>query len=362
MKTIKFVGKEIWEKNFAAAVRQNVNNYFKEKGISTKGNFTLFTQTFAMFSLYLAPFVVMLTVAMSAWLALGLLIVMGIGMAGIGMCVMHDAVHGSFSSKAWVNKLMGSSMYLLGSNVFNWKIQHNVMHHAYTNIDGYDEDIVAKGPIRLSEFSPLKKIHRYQYIHAFLFYGLMSITKLTNDFGQLAFYNKEGITNKFNIKPSLEYTRMVIIKAMYLFLFIGLPMLITGFAWWQILVGFFIMHWTAGFILSTIFQMAHIVEGTEQFKADADGVIHTEWAVNEVKSTSDFARNNWLLNWYAGGLNFQIEHHLFPNICHVHYRKIAPIVERTAREFGLSYNLKPSFAHAFGSHVRRLKMLGQRRY
>lgn len=359
MKQIKFVSHESWQKQFSAAVRQNVNQYFTDNGISTKGNFTLFTQTAANLSFYLVPFILLLLIPMSAWIALPLVILMGIGMAGIGMCVMHDAVHGSYSTKDWVNKLMSGTMYLLGSNVFNWKVQHNMMHHAFTNIDGYDEDIAVKGPIRLSQFAPLRKIHRYQYIDAFLFYGLMTIQKLTKDFSQLATYNREGITKKYQLNPALEYTKMVIVKLLYLFIFVGLPMILTGFAWWQVVVGFFIMHWTAGCILSTIFQMAHVVEGTSQFKVGADGIVNAEWAVHEVRTTADFARGNLFLNWYIGGLNFQIEHHLFPNICHVHYRKIAPIVEKTAKEFGLTYNLKPGFLSALASHIRRLKELGQ---
>jgi linoleoyl-CoA desaturase len=359
MKTIKFVGDNASQKEFVVALRNNVNAYFKDKAISTKGNMTLVLQTIVMLSCYIVPFVFLLTIPINAWIGLLLMIVMGIGAAGIGMCVMHDAVHGSYSAKDWVNKLMGSTMYLLGSNVFNWKVQHNILHHAYTNIDGYDEDIGARGPIRLSEYAPLKKIHRYQYIHAFLFYGLMTISKLTKDFTQLVKYNKEGITQKHHINPVFEYTKMVTVKLVYLFVFIGLPIIITDFSWWQVLLGFFIMHWTTGCILSTIFQMAHVVEGTEQLKPDKDGVIHCEWAVHELRTTSDFARRNLFLNWYVGGLNFQIEHHLFPNISHVHYRKISPIVERTAKEFGINYNLKDSFIKAFGSHVRRLEELGR---
>jgi linoleoyl-CoA desaturase len=359
MQTIKFSSDEAWQKQFAAAVRQNVNKYFKDKGISIKGNFVLFTQTVAMLAFYIVPLVILLTMPMSAWLGLPLVVIMGIGMAGVGMCVMHDAVHGSYSGKEWLNKIMGGTMYLLGSNVFNWKIQHNVMHHAYTNIQGYDEDIAVSTFIRLSQFAPAKKFYRYQYIHAFFFYGLLTISKLTNDFFQLARYNKTGITRKFNVNPVMEYAKMVVVKILYLFVFIGLPLLITGFTWWQVLLGFFIMHWTAGFIMSTIFQMAHVVEGAKQFQPDNEGIIHTEWAVNEVLTTSDFARNNWLLNWYAGGLNFQIEHHLFPNICHVHYHNIAPIVEKTANEYGLFYNLKPSFLNALTSHITRLKELGR---
>lgn len=359
MKTIKFTSEEAWQKKFAAAVRSNVNKYFKENGISTKGNFILLTQTVGMLSLYIIPFVLLLTISMNVWISILMVVIMGIGMAGIGMCVMHDAVHGSYSSKEWVNKIMGGTMYVLGSDVFTWKVQHNMMHHAYTNIDGFDEDIAGKGPIRLSQYAPLKKIHRYQYIHAFFFYGLMTIAKLINDFTQLSRYNKEGITEKYNISPVKVYTKMVLVKFIYLFTFIGLPILFTGYTWWQVLLGFFIVHWTAGCILSTIFQMAHVVEGAQQFRPDANGVIHADWAVHELRTTADFARNNLFLNWYIGGLNFQIEHHLFPNICHVHYRKIAPIVESTAREFNVTYNLKPSFLEALRSHIRRLKFLGK---
>ncbi len=359
MTTIKFISDESWKKKFSAALRHNVNEYFRENGISTKGNFTLVTQTVAMLALYIVPFIVLLGSPVNGWIGFLLVVVMGIGLAGIGMCIMHDAVHGSYSDKEWVNKLMGWTMYLLGSNVFNWKIQHNIMHHAYTNIDGYDEDIGAKGPLRLSKFAPLRKIHRLQYIDAFFFYGLMTITKLTKEFSQLLRYNREGITKRYGINPYMEYAKMVTVKLIYLFIFIGLPIIFSGFAWWQVLLGFFIMHWTAGCILSTIFQMAHVVEGTMQFKPDANGIINDEWTVHELKTTSDFARNNHFLNWYIGGLNFQIEHHLFPNVCHVHYRKIAPIVERTAKEFGIEYNLKPSFLNALGSHIRRLKQLGR---
>lgn len=240
----------------------------------------------------------------------------------------------------------------------NWKIQHNILHHTYTNIEGSDDDIESRGPIRLSENAPLRKIHRYQYIHAFFFYGLLTIFKIFRDFTQLAHYNKTGITQRYFARPRKEYLKMIMIKTAYLFLFIGLPILITHFTWWQVIVGFLIMHLVAGFILSTVFQMAHVVEGAEQPMPDIDGIIHHEWIVHELLTTSDFARNNRLLNWYIGGLNFQIEHHLFPYICHVHYRKLAPIIERTANEFGFYYNLKPTFRSALASHVRRLKELG----
>ena len=359
MKELKFVARDKQQKEFAAAVRSRVGNYFKEKGISTKGNSTMIIKSIAMLCFYLVPFVMILTIPMNTWIAMLLTIVMGFGMAGIGMSVMHDAEHGAYSEKEWLNKLMGNTMYLLGSNVFNWKIQHNTFHHAYTNVEGFDEDIAIRGPIRLSEHSPYKRFHRTQYIHAFFFYGLLTISKLIKDFQQLAAYNRAGVTRKYHIKPTFEYAKMVIFKIAYLAVFIGLPVLFTNFNWWQILLGFFIMHWTAGCILSTVFQMAHVVEGAEQPLPNSEGIINNEWAVHQIRTTSSFARDNLFLNWYVGGLNFQIEHHLFPNVCHIHYRNISPIVEQTAKEFGYTYNLKPTFLKALASHIKRLKELGK---
>lgn len=358
MKILKFISSDTHQKQFAAALRKNVYDYFKDRGISTKGNAAMVIQTIVMLSIYIVPFVVVLTVPLSIGLAVLMAVLAGIGMAGIGMCIMHDAVHGSYSNKPWLNKLLGGTMYLLGSNVLNWKIQHNMLHHTYTNIEGYDMDIASKGPIRLSEYAPVRKIHRYQYIHAFFFYGLMTMSKLTKDFVQLAEYSKAGLTGQYSVSPRFEYAKMVFVKALYLFVFIGLPVLFTPFTWWQVVIGFFIMHWTAGCILSTVFQMAHVVEGAKQLLPNKDGVIEMEWVVHELQTTSDFARHNLFLNWYIGGLNFQIEHHLFPNIAHIHYRNIAPIVEKTAREFGFVYNIKPTFRNAFFSHIRRLRELG----
>jgi linoleoyl-CoA desaturase len=292
-------------------------------------------------------------------LAIVLLVVTGIGMAGIGMSVMHDAVHGSYSSKKWVNSLMGATIYLLGSCKTTWMTQHNYLHHSYTNITGYDEDIETKGFVRLSQHARWRKYHRLQHLYAFLFYGLMTLAKFIGDFTQLIKYRKKQLPHAVKGNPAYELIRISATKAIYLAVAIGLPILVTDYTWWQVLIGFAIVHLTGGMIMSTIFQMAHVVEGTDQPLPDSEGLIHNDWMVHQLSTTSDFARTNKLLGWYIGGLNFQIEHHLFPNICHVHYKRIAPIVQRTAREFGFTYNVKLTFAEALQSHLRTLKRLGK---
>ncbi len=356
--TIHFKSNLPEEKQFWKALRKNVNTYFETNNISPKANTEMVIKTIMMMLAYFIPLCCVFYLPSSILTGLILVIIIGFAKAGIGMSVMHDALHGAYSSKKWVNKLVGSSMYMIGSNVFNWKIQHNIYHHAYTNIDGLDEDIQTRWIIRLSEYTPLKPIHRFQHIYAFVLYGLMTFSMLISDVTQLISYNKQGLTQKHGGKSKNELGKMLAVKFIYLFIMIALPLLITDYRWWQVLIGFTIMHWIAGFILSLVFQLAHIVEGAHQHEGHGTVDVENEWAVHQMLTTADFAPKNRLLNWYVGGLNFQVVHHLFPHICHVHYPKLAIIVAQTAAEYGISYNIKPTLTSAIQSHIVRMKELG----
>jgi linoleoyl-CoA desaturase len=358
MKTIKFVNKD--KGVFTATLRKNVNDYFQKKGISQKGNWTMLLKALAMMTLYFGSFVMLLIFPMSSWLIFPISILMGIGMSGIGMSVMHDAVHGSFSNFNWLNKLFGTSMYFIGGNTFNWKVQHNLLHHTYTNIEGFDEDIDPKGVLRLSTQSKLKKVHRYQHVYAFFLYSLMTLSRTVNEFKQLNRYNKKGITRQQGSTPRKEMIKLALTKAAYLMVFLVLPMLIAPFSWWLVLLGFLTMHLTAGMFMTIVFQMAHLVEEAEQPLPNGQGVIENEWAVHELETTANFSRKSRIFGWMIGGLNYQVEHHLFPYISHIHYRAISPIVKQTALEFGVRYNENKTFFGAIGSHIRMLKKLGRK--
>jgi linoleoyl-CoA desaturase len=358
MGKLKFKGNKEVDKLFWKTLKENVYAYFYEHQLSVKGNGVMWLKTLVMYTLYLAPLAVILCLPLSVMFTLFLVSMMGIGKAGIGMSVMHDGLHGSYSTHKWVNRLAGASMYLIGSNVFNWKIQHNIYHHAYTNITGLDEDIQTRWIIRLSEHTPLKPIHKYQHVYALFLYSLMTFSMLVGDITQLIGYNKSGITKQHQAKPAQEMMIALGVKFVYLFVMLGLPLLFTDYQWWQVLIGFTIMHLVAGFIFSIVFQMAHIVEGASQPLAEDGGINHTEWAVHQLQTTVNFAPNNRLLNWYVGGLNFQVEHHLFPQICHIHYKNISPIVKQTAEEFGIPYHSIPTLQASLVSHTKRLKELG----
>ena len=358
MESVKFVRQNIKEREFAYEVRKRVRAYFKDNNISIYGNFNMYLKSVVILAIYLVPFFMLLTRPVSPWTALGLAVIMGIGEAGVGMSIMHDGVHHAYSSKKWVNDLASSTMFLLGSNIFNWKIQHNIKHHTFTNIFNYDPDISNLKIIRLCQYGPLKKYHRFQHFYAFPLYGLMTFARLFGEIGVLLDYNRKGITIEQNVDPTWQLVKLIAIKIIYFTAIIGLPLYFTEFAFWQILIGFIALHVTAGMIMSTVFQMAHVVEGTDQFLVDKDQQIKNDWLVHQLNTTSDFGRKNGLFSWYIGGLDFQIEHHIFQNICHVHYPAIASIIKETAEEYGFTYNLKPNVFSALASHFRRLKELG----
>ena len=344
---------------FFKTLNKRVNAYFKENELKRTGNWKLYTKAVIMFGLFLAPLIVILTVSMPQWAMLLLTLVIGIGMAGVGMNVMHDSNHESFSNKKWVNKMMGSSMYILAGNVYNWKVQHNVLHHTFTNIPGYDEDIDAGRIIRFSKNTKWLKIHKFQKYYSFFLYGLLTINwAITTDFRQMHKYLKRKLSYGKFPNPATEWTTLIVTKIIYYLLWIVLPLLLLDIAWWKVLIGFFVMHYTAGIILSIVFQLAHIVPMAEMPLPDKEGNLEHTWAVHQLYTTANFAPNNKFISWYTGGLNHQVEHHIFPHISHIHYEKIAKIVKETALEFNLPYNEYKTFTKAIIEHFNQLKTLG----
>ena len=347
-------------KTFTQEINKRINDYFKSNNISRYANTEMVIKTIFMFSLYLVPFFIMLSGTVSYPMVLLLYVVMGFGISGIGLSVMHDANHGSYSRKKWINKILGYSLNILGGNATNWIIQHNVLHHTYTNIDGLDEDISPRGIMRFSPHTERKSIHKYQHIYAWFLYSLMTISwVLMKDIMQLQRYSKGGLLKKQNISEFRAWSWLIFSKIAYLGYTVALPVILTPLLLWQAILGLLIMHFISGFVLAIIFQPAHVNESAEFPLLNSKGEVVDQWADHQMKTTMNFAQRNKILSWYVGGLNYQIEHHLFPNICHVHYRKLSKIVKETAKEYGLPYLEKTTFTEAVIDHARLLKKLGK---
>lgn len=356
---VRFISKnkQAREGLFFFTVKERVNNYFKEHNISCHANMEMVSKTLLLLTSLVGLYACILSGKFSITALFLMALLLGAVKAFIGFNVCHDAIHGGYSSNKNVNKLLGLIFNIIGANVYVWSITHNVVHHTYTNIPGHDEDIdVAPGMIRLSPDEKLKPAMRYQHWYAFPLYGLASLSWVfRKDFKK--FFQKKIGQIENNHKP-IEYFNLFFFKLLYYTLFIILPLVFLNITWWQFLIGFISMHFLKGLVLGVIFQLAHVVENTSYPRTNSENNIEEAWAIHQMQTTADFARNNKLLSYFVGGLNFQIEHHLFPKICHVHYAKIAPIVEATAKEFGVPYIHNETFFMAIKSHYKMLKKFG----
>jgi linoleoyl-CoA desaturase len=345
-------------REFSQSVKERVNAYFDDNGISRHANAQMIIKTLALVSLYVVAYLLIMMGNFPLWVMWMLCIVMGIGMAGIGFSVSHDALHGAYSSNDKVNTALGLTFDLLGANGYIWKITHNVVHHTYTNIHQHDEDLEVAEFIRLSPHSEYKPIHRLQHILAFPAYSFATVFwAFIKDY---KYFFKEHLgpyENKSH--PLKEWVILIVTKILYYTYTIALPLMLLDITFIQWLIGFMSLHMVAGIILGVIFQLAHVVEQTDHPQPDENAHIDNHWLIHEMETTANFARDNKLLCWYVGGLNFQIEHHLFPKVCSIHYPAISRIVEATAKEYGVPYHMNDTFLGAVASHYRVLKKHGQ---
>lgn len=344
--------------DFFMTLRTAVNKYFEQSGKKQSGDFRLYIKTIVFVGAAIAVYASLMFIAMPWWVALPLAFLMGLLQAFIGFNVMHDACHGSYSSSKKINDLFGLSMNALGSDAFMWRQKHNLVHHTYTNIDGVDDDIQKAPLIRMAPSQPRVWAHKLQFIYIIPLYAISSFFWiLLKDFQEYFRYKTYSV--KVDTMSTKEHFIFWISKLIYIGLYIVLPIYIWGWSSW--LIGFLTMHGALGLTLSLVFQLAHVVENVEFEEAHQEGItqINSEWAVHQLKTTSDFAVKNKFVSWFLGGLNFQVEHHLFPKISHVHYPELQRIVEETCRQYGIDYHSYPTTRAALASHFRHMYKLGR---
>jgi len=340
---------------FFNATKRSVDDYFDSRDLKKTGSPGLFMKTTFYIASAFLVYYLLLFGHYAILIQILLCILLGFVLAFIAINVMHDANHGSFSESKRTNYIMGLTMNALGSNAFIWKIRHN-LHHTFTNVDGIDYDIANWPLFRQAPTQSWKPIHRYQHLYMLPLYGFNTLEwLLVSDFVN---YFTKRIANIAIQKISLqEHLIFWGSKAICLLGYILIPAWLLG--WQNALIGFFIVQFTMSFILTVVFQLAHLVTNTSFESAGLEPKqLETDWAVHEVMTSSNFATNNKLLNWFAGGLNFQIEHHLFPNISHVHYPAISEIVRKECIRHDLPYHSYPTLSAAFTSHVQYMKKLG----
>jgi linoleoyl-CoA desaturase len=343
---------------FHAALKRGAEAYGHATGVAPSGGAAMHAKTGGILGWFVASYALLLLLGgASPWVAAALVVSLALATAGIGFSVMHDANHGAYARSPRVNRAWGLTLDLVGASSYLWRFKHNVQHHTFANVDGMDSDIDAGPFLRLAPSQPLRRFHRWQHVYGWGLYGVLAVKWWFVDdvvdvargrIGRLPFARPRG--------P--ELAAFVAGKAVFVGWALAVPVLVFRSAW---VAAFFVLGaFTLGVVLSTVFQLAHAVPDAEfHAAAGADTRMPTGFAEHQVRATVDFAPANRLLGWYVGGLNFQVEHHLFPDVCHVHYPALAPIVEAACRQAGIRRRTAPTLRAAIAHHYRHLRALGR---
>lgn len=344
---------------FYQTLKASVDEYFVKNNIKKTGDWRLFIKTIILIGSAITLYLLLMLANPGTALALTFCGLLGFVFASIGFSVMHDANHGSYSTRPMLNDMLGLSANALGASAFFWKQKHNILHHTYTNVDGLDDDIAKSPIIRHCESQKWVPAHRVQHLYLLPVYSLSSIFWIFfMDFAKY-FTRKINGTAAWKLSPKNHFI-FWLTKLSYLSFYIVLPIMVWGFLPW--LAGFFVLNAVMGLTLSLVFQLAHVVENTEFEHVPLDQTKHIEtaWAEHQIRTTANFAMNNKVISWFVGGLNYQIEHHLFPRVSHVHYPAISKIVMAKCAEYNLPYNKYDTMSEALASHFRVMKTLGNK--
>lgn len=343
---------------FHKELKARIDDYFKSNNISKTGGWRILVKTIFIISLTVASYISLVFYAESLPMILLSAFLLAQGFVLIGFNIMHDSVHGSFSKSRVLNKVLGYSLNMIGGSQRLWYHKHNVLHHTYTNIAGVDTDLESDGLLRLSPNQEWRPWHRFQTLYALPVYGFLTLAMVFwTDYTKF-FSNSIGPYKM--PKPTFsEVTLFFLTKGLYFFYALALPMFLYPVI--NVLAVFFLVHFILGLTMSVVFQLAHTVEENDFPVAQIpENIIENEWAIHQVETTANFSPKSTIANLYMGGLNFQIEHHLFAKISHVHYRKISRIVSQTCKDFGISYTSYATMPKALGTHFSFLNEMGKK--
>jgi len=344
--------------DFYHELRRRVDDYFNTTGLKRRDVPRMYVKTAVILGWFAASYALLLFAAPTWWIAVPLALSLSLSLAAIGFNIMHDGGHGAYSDRPWLNKLTALALDMLGGSSYMWDQQHNVMHHSYANITGHDEDINLGIMGRVSPHQKRFAFHRLQHFYLWALYGMLPLKwQIYDDFKN--FITGRIGDHRFRRPKGAELAIFVLGKAVFFTLALVIPTLVLH-SFWEAFACYAAVSWVQGLALSVVFQVPHCGEESAfPMPSEDTGRMATPWAVHQIQTTADYARSNRLLSWYVGGLNFQIEHHLFPRICHVHYAAIAPLVEATCRDFGLQYKSYDTFFEGVRSHYRLLRRMGK---
>jgi linoleoyl-CoA desaturase len=341
---------------FHAELKRRVRVELAASGRPVLGSFRMYLKTVTILMWLAASYALLVFAHVNWWQASLLAVSLALAVGATGFAVQHDANHGAYSGNAIVNRLMGATLDLLGASSYLWHWKHNIFHHTYTNIEGADHDLNAKPFGRLAPDQAHYPAHRFQHVYMWALYGFM-LPKwhLVDDFQNALEAHIDD--NPIPRPHGWTLVQLLVGKAVFFAWALVIPMFFHR--WWVVLGFYGITAFLVGLLLAVVFQLAHCLQEADFPHVPAGSSRVAEgWARQQVQTTVDFARGNRLLTWYLGGLNYQIEHHLFPKVCHLNYPRISRVVEEVCAQFGVRYVAHDSMRGAVASHWRWLRHMG----
>ena len=338
---------------FHRQVDQAVKKLLEDQTLVRRAYLTLWIKALIVLAWAVGSYLALVFVAHGPLQAIAGSVSLGFAVAGIGFTIMHDANHLAFAPSRSVNRVMALSLDLIGGSSYVWSAKH-LAHHTYPNITEHDPDIESLPYARLDPAQTQRPWHRYQHIYIWALYALITMRwQFLSDFTFL----RRGRAGRspFRRPQRGALATLIVGKVVFLTWAIFIPLLFHPVLWVAVL--FLATSIVASLALSLVFQLSHCVVETE-FIDPANDATERVWQIHQLESTVDFAKANLLLRLYAGGLNHQIEHHLYARLPHTLYPRIAEIVERAALAHGIAYTHHPTMRLALRSHTRWLKLMG----
>ena len=345
------------EAGFLTELRRRTDAYFEATGKSERDCWQMYLKTAVILAWLATSYALLVFATPTVWLAAPFSISLALAISAVGFSIQHDGGHNAYSRYSWVNRLAALSLDMIGASSYLWRWKHVVFHHTYPNVDGQDADIDVGAVARLSPGQRRRWFHRWQHLYLWALYGLTaSVWHLYGDFRDVIAGSIRG--HKIPRPKGWELVTFITGKVVSIVLLLGVPMFVHS--WWVVLTFYVVVTLVVGVVLTVVFQLAHCVGEADFPLPDADTLrMPDAWAAHQVQTTVDFARDSRVLCWLLGGLNFQVVHHLFPKVCHIHYPALSRIVEATCREFGVRYTAHRSFLNGVVSHFRWLRKLGR---
>ena len=342
-----------WKKD----LNSSVDHYFKSRNISPKGNLSLVIKAGFFLSLFLLFYTIVLYSTALKLNLFSLLIscaALAVSIAGLGFNIMHEAAHGALSEHRIFNRLGRWLMECAGFSSYLYQISHCRIHHCHTNIYGVDGDISDVDIVRLSPRHTWKPIHRYQVFYTpFLYCFLTLVWVWWSDFVRIL--TKTVGREPIRAFPPKVLLKIFVNKCLHACLALVIPSLFLGFS--KALFCYVTTYMFLGCIFAFVFQLAH-THGSADWPEK--NIKNFDAFENQFLTAANFAVSNSLLSWLLGGLNFQLEHHMFPHISHVHYPQISQVVKKVCAEYGIEYPEVPTMRKAIFLHFSWLKQMGMK--